>query len=84
MNEYFMQQPILNVTLGHLATETCTAEPAVLIWLEQWRSSNDFISSCVDECERTKLISELINGQHFTVHPSSGKGFSIVNILGPP
>ena len=76
-----MQQPILNVTLGHLATEKCTSGPADLIWLEQWRSSNDFITSCVDEDGRNTLFGELFNGQRYTTHPSSGKGFTIVNIL---
>ena len=41
MHEYFRQQQLLNVTLGHYVDETdaCTTEPTRVLWLEQWKSS---------------------------------------------
>ena len=41
MHEYFRQQQLLNVTLGHYVDETdaCTTNPTRVLWLEQWKST---------------------------------------------
>ena len=41
IHEYFRQQQLLNVTLGHYVDETdaCSTGPARVLWLEQWKST---------------------------------------------
>ena len=41
IHEYFGQQQLLNVTLGHYVDETdaCSTDPTRVLWLEQWKST---------------------------------------------
>ena len=85
MNDYFTDQLVLNVTLGHTADTVCSNEPSEIIWIEQWASKDDFnsqLDSCEQECKREKLVNQLLSSQVSSVtHPSSQQGFTIVNIL---
>ena len=85
MNDYFADQRVLNVTLGHTADTVCSTEPNEIIWIEQWVSEDDFNSqtdSCEQNCKRETLINQLLSSQVSSeTHPSSKQGFTIVNIL---